>query len=116
MENAEIFDRDMFESFIGDDKEAAREMGELFLTRAREYYEELAAACTKNDSEEWKEVAHKMKGMAGFSGTVRLQLLCKTAQDNYEISQECKKSLLTAIEFELGEAQAEIKHYLTTLN
>lgn len=106
----------MFEGFAGSDAESAREMAQLFIERSHEYFVELQHAFQSNDSQEWKEVAHKMKGMAGFSGTMRLQLLCKTAQDNYEFNPPEKQSLLTAIESELEDAVIALKHYLETMN
>lgn len=104
MSNLQVVNQEIFHSFIGDDEVEAERMANLFIVQAQSYAEELKKSFNHDSEQEWHDVAHKIKGMAGFSGTERLREVSYTAQKGWKKKREQKEKMLSDIESEMQKA------------
>jgi HPt (histidine-containing phosphotransfer) domain-containing protein len=92
-----VVDIDKFHEFASGDVETRKEMAELFVDQAQLYLQELLSAHECDEVEEWRDVAHKFKGMAGFAGAVRLRESCWRAQNEYIADRGERTAMLSGI-------------------
>lgn len=108
---AQIIDTNIFHDYVGNDKSQIKFMIDLFTEQSATYFSELEIAYIHDDQTEWHDVAHKLKGMALFTGAHQLYETCKTAQDSYECSKNSKSSILKTIEKDIEQAVSFFKTY-----
>ena len=105
-----VIDQEKFLSFAcGGDGEAER-MAELFVQQAECYLNELRQSMVSTNPQEWHDVAHKFKGMAGFAGADFLYTACCDAQAGWEEPTGAKEKLFNAVEQETVKATLMFKH------
>lgn len=103
-ENIQSVNLETFYSFIGDDEVEGQRMAHLFIQQSQEYLKELKLCLSHQSGEEWHDVAHKFKGMAGFAGAEALQKKCLTAQKGWKKPCEDKKLMFLSVEKEAKQA------------
>ena len=111
MGQTQIIDTCIFHDYVGNDKAEVEFMIDLFVQQSSTYYAELKIACTHDDQAEWHDVAHKLKGMASFTGANQLYETCKTAQNKHEQPKHEKLYLLKTIENDIEQAVSFFKNY-----
>lgn len=109
MEQIKIIDTCIFHDYVGNDQAEVELMIDLFTQQSSTYYAELKIAYAHDDKNEWHDVAHRLKGMASFTGAEQLYESCKTAQDNYECSKNDKSLILKTIEHNIEQATIFLK-------
>lgn len=92
-----VVDIDKFHEFVSNDKDQCKEMASLFILQAEEYLQELVSAHEHDALDEWRDVTHKFKGMAGFVGAVGLYESCLQAQNDYKADRGVRAEMLNAI-------------------
>ena len=111
MGQAQIIDTDHFHDYVGNDTAEIEFMIDLFIQQSSTYYMEIELAYKHDDVTEWHDVAHKFKGMAGFTGATHLYATCKQAQEDHKCTKEQKLSLLKTIEQDIENAISFLKDY-----
>jgi len=111
MGHAQIIDTNIFHDYVGNDESQIEFMIDLFTEQSSTYFSELEIAYIHDDQTEWHDVAHKLKGMALFTGAHQLYKTCKTAQDNHECAKQEKLILLHTIEKDIEQAVSFFKNY-----
>ena len=111
MAQTQIIDTSTFHDYVGNNKAEVEFMINLFTEQSSTYYTELEIAYTHDDTIEWHDVAHKLKGMALFTGAHQLHQTCTTAQDSYQSSKQDKFLLLKKIETDIEKTISFFKHY-----
>ncbi len=112
MHDTKTIDFEQFYQFSGENNGQGVAMATLFIEQAQNYHEEFQIAYRNNDNHEWHDVAHKTKGMAGFSGAVKLQNICKIAQNKSQSSKQEKRNILDLITVEIKSAINEFQIYI----
>lgn len=104
MGNDVVFNIDHFLDFVTDSPDEKEHMIALFKVQATECLETLATAHQENTEQEWRDAAHKMKGLASFAGTERLRTACETAQLSDDVSSDIRAKMLSDIQSEANAA------------
>lgn len=102
----DIINHDKFLNFVGDDEDRATHMAELFIEQAECYLSELRQSMALETPQEWHDVAHKFKGMAGFAGADCLFNACSAAQNGWQEPLPIKKNLLNDVALETQKTNA----------
>ncbi len=92
-----IMDWDRLDMFTDGDPDEERALIEMFTTYATESLDDLRMYCKKNDNEEWKKAAHKLKGSAANLGAQSLSDICFKAEESFESSAEEKEEIFKEI-------------------
>lgn len=90
-------DLDHFHLFTDGDPEEERAMIELFFEQADIGVHSLQCSIDTNDSEAWKQAAHRLKGAAANFGAAPLASQCKIAEDNADSDAVSKRKILESI-------------------
>lgn len=80
------------------DKDAINELLEIFHETFSEELENLHIEIVEGDSQSWCEIAHKLKGAAGYIGAEELRALCSQAQNMKTCSKEERAEIYEKIE------------------
>lgn len=79
------------------DAEERNNFIKIFSENTKKAIENLEAAASSKDSNEWCEIAHLIKGSAGMIGAIALYKICETAQEMNGSSPEERKDILMII-------------------
>lgn len=81
------------------DRDFQKQLFELFMETAEKCLQSLAHAANDN-TKEWRERAHELKGSSANMGANALASLCKLAMEAETATHEQKHNLLTSIQAE----------------
>ena len=87
-------------------------MAQLFIDQAGVYLQELISTHEYDAIEEWREVAHRFKGMAGFAGAVQLYESCARAQKDPSTERDEREKMLSIISRDVDESVSCFKMYM----
>lgn len=104
MDKLQIINQEIFHEFVGEDAENAAHMANLFVAQAQSYVAELNSSLEYKSVQEWHDVSHKLKGMAGFAGAECLRDVCVFAQDNWKAPDDEKTKIFQNIKSEAAKA------------
>jgi HPt (histidine-containing phosphotransfer) domain-containing protein len=107
-----IVDIEKFHDFATSDAGDRDKMAQLFIDQAGVYLQELVSVHEYDAVEEWREVAHKFKGMAGFAGAVQLYESCYRAQNEYDAERSERAEILNIISRDVDESVTYFKTYI----
>lgn len=111
MEQAQTIDTKKFHDYVGNERDEIEFMIDLFIQQSGIYCTELEMAYTHDDCNEWHDITHKFKGMAGFTGATTLHQTCLHAQENHELPKDQKILLLHKIQKDVQDAIAFLENY-----
>lgn len=111
MDNPPV-DMEHLSMFFGDDPEEQAEIIELFREQSELSLEQLAQSLAANDTDMWKNAAHKLKGSAANFGANAFSIICNDAEHGYQRTGEEKSVLLTAMHTHYQ----HVMEYLNTLS
>lgn len=94
----DLMDWDHFRMFTDGDIEEEKQLISVFMTYAAESLDILKTAGQKNDAEEWRKAAHKLKGSAANLGAKSLAELCRIAELQFNNTAEQKADHLKNIQ------------------
>lgn len=97
------------ETYVGGDLGIAREVLSLFCEQARTV---LPAMDPAGPADDWRNVAHSLKGSALGIGAFALAEACGEAETAKEATLDQKKAARSRIADRLGEALADIHVYM----
>ena len=83
--------------FTDGDPDEEKELLDLFFEQTALCLQELVVSYEQDDADEWRKMAHKIKGSAANLGAHRLSEHCKLAEQHYQQTKEEKKAMLDAI-------------------
>ncbi|PCJ99336.1 MAG: hypothetical protein COA45_04660 [Zetaproteobacteria bacterium] len=99
-------DKAYFEKVVELPLEDSHKILELFYSQARDCIEKLEVSLNRSDnSQEWADAAHKLKGSSSIIGAMPLRELCAEAQGAKNKSRDVKAEILDNIRFELKKLQ-----------
>lgn len=101
----DIVDLELLNEFTDGDLIQEKGFFDLFIEHADPSIIDLENALQHEDIEEWRKVAHKLKGSAANIGAVKLSSICKHAEEAFELPEENKRGLLQEIKLQLEEVR-----------
>ncbi|CAM4095465.1 aerobic respiration two-component sensor histidine kinase ArcB [Pseudoalteromonas ostreae] len=115
--NVELLDVETIEDFVNSMGIVTfKRSSNLFEKLNPQYQQELATSLADNDREEYKSVAHKLKGAAGSVGLNDVQLHAKTMEHGaLEESDEVLNTWLTILADKINEGQHALHLFLQQL-
>lgn len=93
-----ILCQDTFHDYAGTNSDDQMAMAAVFIDTIPTYFAELQQAYVTHNQSDWHDTAHKMKGMAAFAGAELLRSLCLHAQNNSDMAESEKQTLLMDIQ------------------
>jgi HPt (histidine-containing phosphotransfer) domain-containing protein len=99
---------------LSGDKHAIRELLELFLHANTQTLKRLEEAKENDNIIAWLQLAHQMKGSAGYIGARRLTGLCVEAEDIKKLPSEQSAAVLYHMGKELSHLRETISRHLST--
>ena len=115
--NAGVLDVETIEDFVNSmGLEVFKRSSGLFEKLNPQYQQELQSALNENDREEYKSVAHKLKGAAGSVGLNDVQLHAKKMEHGaLDESDEALKEWLDTLADKINEGQIALHSFLQLL-
>ena len=115
--NAGVLDVETIEDFVNSmELEVFKRSSGLFEKLNPQYQQELQSALNENDREEYKSVAHKLKGAAGSVGLNDVQLHAKKMEHGaLDESDEVLKEWLDTLADKINEGQIALHSFLQLL-
>jgi len=115
--NAGVLDVETIEDFVNSmGLEVFKRSSGLFEKLNPQYQQELQSALNENDREEYKSVAHKLKGAAGSVGLNNVQLHAKKMEHGaLDESDEVLKEWLDTLADKINEGQIALHSFLQLL-
>ncbi|BED88184.1 MULTISPECIES: aerobic respiration two-component sensor histidine kinase ArcB [unclassified Pseudoalteromonas] len=115
--NASVLDVETIEDFVNSmGLEVFKRSSGLFEKLNPQYQQELQSALNENDREEYKSVAHKLKGAAGSVGLNDVQLHAKKMEHGaLDESDEVLKEWLDILADKINEGQSALHSFLQLL-
>ena len=115
--NAGVLDVETIEDFVNSmGLEVFKRSSGLFEKLNPQYQQELQSALNQNDREEYKSVAHKLKGAAGSVGLNDVQLHAKKMEHGaLDESDEVLKEWLDILADKINEGQSALHSFLQLL-
>jgi two-component system aerobic respiration control sensor histidine kinase ArcB len=115
--NAGVLDVETIEDFVNSmGLEVFKRSSGLFKKLNPQYQQELQSALNENDREEYKSVAHKLKGAAGSVGLNDVQLHAKKMEHGaLDESDEVLKEWLDTLADKINEGQIALHSFLQLL-
>ncbi len=107
-----IVDIEKFHDFASSNAEDRDKMARLFIDQAGVYLQELVSTHEYDAIDEWREVAHKFKGMAGFAGAIQLYESCSRAQKECGAKRSEREEILDIISRDVDESVSCFKMYM----
>ncbi len=90
-------DMDHLRMFTDGNKDEERELFALFFSQMDKGLDDLEASFIGQDSEAWRNVAHKLKGSAANLGANDLSSVCELAESQFECDDSLKEVMLSHI-------------------
>lgn len=107
-----VLDIEKFHDFASSNTEDRDKMAQLFIDQAGVYLQELVSTHEYDAIDEWREIAHKFKGMAGFAGAVQLYESCSIAQNKFDVKRSDREEILNMISKDVDESVSCFKMYM----
>jgi PAS domain S-box-containing protein len=93
-------DMEQLRLFTDGDPAEEKALAELFLEQAQEMIVILENSTGSDKNDAWKSAAHRFKGSSGNLGASKLYQLCKHAEIHFEVTEDKKREMLSAIKLE----------------
>lgn len=97
------------QEITGGDPAMESELFELFLSSSVDCINGLRDALASGDEKAWRNHAHAFKGISFNLGAAPLGDICKKAQEEFQSSNDAKKTMLADMEAEMENVKKALK-------
>jgi PAS domain S-box-containing protein len=106
-----FIDMNQFFLILEGTPEERHELTELFLSQASLNLDKLRLARQANDASGWKAAAHRFKGASANLGASRLANLCAAAEQNPDMPEDAKETMIEQISCAIHEVSDFLDSY-----
>lgn len=97
------------ELFTNGDMQITTKLLSIFDDQGKEIILEMKLYCKNNQSDEWRQASHKLKGSASNLGASQLAEYCNKAEHDFEATVTEKEAMLYNIEQEFDRVELYLK-------
>lgn len=112
MPSNQPIDMDHLNEVTDNDKAFQQELFQLFSETAEKCIQALQTLASNDNTKEWRERAHELKGSSANMGANALAAICKQAMDAENATQEQKKAMFASILVEYASVKEFFRQYL----